>query len=98
MPVRLWREPLDKEKIKKPIAEIHIIRDNCKGCGFCIEFCPKNVLERSNELNKRGVHFPVAVRPEECVICSFCSSVCPEFAIFVIEKVEVNNNDESRNK
>ena len=98
MPVRLWREPLDKEKIKKPIAEIHIIRDNCKGCGFCIEFCPKNVLERSNELNKRGVHFPVAVRPEECVICSFCSSVCPEFAIFVIEKVEVNNDDEGRNE
>ncbi|RLI22309.1 4Fe-4S ferredoxin [Candidatus Bathyarchaeota archaeon] len=96
MPVRLWREPLDKEKIKKPIAEIHIIRDNCKGCGYCIEFCPKNVLEKSNELNKRGVHFPVAVRPEECVICSFCSAVCPEFAIFVFEKVEVDNkNDES---
>ncbi len=98
MPVRLWREPLDKEKIKKPIAEIHIIRDNCKGCGFCIEFCPKNVLERSNELNKRGVHFPVAAHPEECVICSFCSSVCPEFAIFVVEKVEVNNHDKGGNE
>ena len=98
MPVRLWREPLDKEKIKKVEAEIHIIKDNCKGCGFCIEFCPKNVLEKSNELNKRGVHFPVAARPEECVICSFCSAICPEMAIFVIEKAEVNNNDENANK
>jgi len=94
MPVRLWREPLDKEKIKKPVAEIHIIRDQCKGCGFCIEFCPKNVLEKSNELNKLGVHFPVAVRPEECVICSFCSSVCPEMAIFVFEKKREEFNDE----
>jgi len=94
MPIRLWREPLDKEKIKKPIAEIHIIRDQCKGCGYCIEFCPKNVLEKSNELNKLGVHFPVAARPEECVICGFCSSVCPELAIFVFEKKTEEFNDE----
>ena len=56
MPVRLWRTPLDTEKVKLPKAEIHIIKDQCKGCGFCIQFCPKKVLEESEEINARGVH------------------------------------------
>ncbi|MEM3627444.1 MAG: 4Fe-4S binding protein, partial [Candidatus Bathyarchaeia archaeon] len=40
MPERLWRVPLDVEKVKLPKAEIHIIKDQCKGCGYCISFCP----------------------------------------------------------
>jgi 2-oxoglutarate ferredoxin oxidoreductase subunit delta len=94
MPVRLWREPLDKEKVKKPKAEIYIIRDQCKGCGFCIEFCPKKVLEKSEELNKRGAHFPKVKNGDECVLCGFCCAVCPDFAIFVIEKKEEGEVDD----
>jgi len=86
MPVRLWRTPLDTEKAKLPKAEIHIIKDQCKGCGFCIQFCPKKVLEESKEINVRGVHPPKIVDEDKCIICGFCTAVCPDFAIFVLEK------------
>jgi 2-oxoglutarate ferredoxin oxidoreductase subunit delta len=86
VPVRLWRTPLDTEKVKLPKAQIHIIKDECKGCGFCIQFCPKKVLEESEEINARGVHPPRIVDEDKCIICSFCTSVCPDFAIFVLEK------------
>ena len=86
MPVRIWRKPLNIEKVKRPKAEIHIIKNQCKGCGFCIHFCPKKVLDESEEINERGVHPPRVVDESKCVLCSFCTSVCPDFAIFVVEK------------
>ncbi|MEM3577635.1 MAG: 4Fe-4S binding protein [Candidatus Bathyarchaeia archaeon] len=92
MPERIWRKPLDSEKAKPLKAEIHIIRDQCKGCGFCIQYCPQKVLEESNDINARGVHPPRVVNESKCVLCSFCTSVCPDFAIFVIEKKEREEN------
>lgn len=86
MPLRIWRTPLDVEKVELPEAEIYISKDLCKGCSFCIEFCPMKVLEESEELNERGVHPPKVVDENKCVVCCFCSSVCPDLAIFVIEK------------
>ncbi len=86
MPMRIRHKPLDIEKVKRPKAEIHIIKDQCKGCGFCIQFCPEKVLEESEEINARGVHPPKIVDESKCIICSFCTVVCPDFAIFVVEK------------
>ncbi|MEM2117522.1 MAG: 4Fe-4S binding protein [Candidatus Bathyarchaeia archaeon] len=86
MPERIKHQPLDKEKVKPPQAQIHLIKDQCKGCGFCIQFCPKKVLEKSQEINARGVHPPKIVDESKCIICSFCTAVCPDFAIFVTEK------------
>ncbi len=86
VPVKTWRRPLDADKIRPPQAEIHIIRDRCKGCGFCIEFCPKDVLEESSEINERGVRPPRVVDESRCALCGFCSAVCPDFAIFTKEK------------
>lgn len=86
MPVRIWRTPLDIEKVKRPKAEIYIIKNQCKGCGFCIQFCPMDVLEKSEEINEKGVHPPKVVDESKCVLCKFCTAVCPDFAIFVVEK------------
>jgi 2-oxoglutarate ferredoxin oxidoreductase subunit delta len=83
---KLWRKPLDTEKIKLPEAEIHIIKDRCKGCGYCIQFCPKEVLEESEEINARGVHPPKVKDSSKCAVCGFCTAVCPDFAIFVVDK------------
>jgi 2-oxoglutarate ferredoxin oxidoreductase subunit delta len=92
MPERIKHKPLDSDKIQHPKAEIHLIKNQCKGCGYCISFCPKRVLEESDEINARGVHPPRVVDESQCILCSFCSVVCPDFAIFVLER---KNNGES---
>ena len=86
MPERIRHPPLDSKNVKQPKAEIHLIKDQCKGCGYCIKFCPKKVLEESQEINARGVNPPKIVDESKCIVCSFCTAVCPDFAIFVVEK------------
>ena len=88
--MKLWRKPLDLDEIKVPHGEIHIIKDRCKGCGFCVEYCPKNVLEMSEEYNAKGYHPPYIKNPDECVECHLCEMLCPEFAIYVTLKEENN--------
>lgn len=86
MPERIVHQPLEEKKMKQPQASIHLLIDQCKGCGFCIQYCPKKVLEESQEINARGVHPPKIVDESKCVLCCFCTAVCPDFAIFVVEK------------
>ena len=81
--MKYWRKPVALEKT--PQWEIHIIKERCKGCGFCVEFCPRGVLEVSEEFNSKGYHPPRVKNGEACVGCRFCEMICPEFAIFVVE-------------
>ena len=67
---------------KGPKGLVTINRELCKGCGFCIEFCPSDVLEFSAEFNLKGYHPPHAARPEACTGCDLCGIYCPDFAIF----------------
>jgi len=86
--MKFWRRPLDADNIRVPQGEIHIIKERCKGCGFCVEFCPKKVLELSKEFNLKGYHPPYVKNPEECRECHLCEIICPEFAIYVTLKGE----------
>jgi len=67
------------------MAKIYINEDYCKGCNLCIHFCPKNVLEVSTKLSKRGFLLPVVTHIEDCNACGVCELFCPDFAI-VVEK------------
>src|SRR5512136_2952676 len=89
MPERIKHASLDREKVRASRGEVHLIKDECKGCGYCIEFCPKKVLAESDEINARGVHPPRIAHEEDCVMCGFCTAVCPDFAIYVVEKPQV---------
>ncbi len=62
-------------------GSVHIRPDRCKGCGFCVEFCPNDVLVLSSEFNAKGFHYPVVVA-DACVDCKLCTRLCPEYAIF----------------
>jgi len=39
-----WRVPLDSDEIKVTRGIVYIIEDRCKGCVYCIEYCPQKVL------------------------------------------------------
>lgn len=67
---------------KAPRATVAIERDLCKGCGFCIEFCPVHALEFDTGFNAKGYHPPRLSHPEACVGCNLCGLYCPDFAIF----------------
>ena len=77
-----WRVPLDAEEIQ---VSRDILEDRCKGCGYCIEFCPKSVLDFSTRFNRKGYHPPSVGKPDECVNCHYCEIICPEFAIYSVE-------------
>jgi 2-oxoglutarate ferredoxin oxidoreductase subunit delta len=67
-------------------GKIHIAKDMCKGCGFCVEYCPEDVLELSAEFNVKGYHPPHVKHEDKCLYCQLCETICPEFAIFVTQK------------
>jgi 2-oxoglutarate ferredoxin oxidoreductase subunit delta len=82
--VKYWREPLDLKDIRVPHGEIHVLTERCKGCGWCVEFCPRDVLEASDDTNSKGYHPPRVIHREVCVGCGLCELLCPEFAIYVV--------------
>jgi 2-oxoglutarate ferredoxin oxidoreductase subunit delta len=84
--MKFWRLPLDAASHSMPIGELHIIKDRCKGCNFCIEFCPNQVLKEASEFNKKGYHPPMVTKTGECVNCNLCEIICPEFAIYSVLK------------
>lgn len=75
--------------LKVAHGEIRIIKDRCKGCGFCVTYCPMDVLEMSDEFNSKGYHPPWVKNPENCINCGLCGMLCPEFAIWSILKEEI---------
>jgi 2-oxoglutarate ferredoxin oxidoreductase subunit delta len=81
---KIWRKPIDRGQSRPVRGNVVIIRDRCKGCGFCIELCPRKVLEFSEEFNAKGYHPPVAARLDRCLDCNLCEIICPEFAIFSV--------------
>lgn len=61
-------------------VRISIDTELCKGCEICVDRCPTDVYEMSGE----GVdRYPVATDPEDCIDCSKCELLCPDFALDV---------------
>ena len=66
----------------------HIDEDRCKGCGLCVAICPKKVLELSDQVNPKGYFPAYRARPEDCIYCAMCSTMCPDVAITIVEVKE----------
>ena len=67
---------------KKTRGSVVIMAERCKGCGFCVEFCPTDALKLSEQYNKKGYHPPILISEELCNGCNICGLMCPDFAIY----------------
>ena len=94
---KFWREPLDSAKFDPPHGTVNIIKDRCKSCEFCIEFCPQGILLLSEEYNAKGYHPPRVGDQDGCIACHLCELICPEFAIYITEDETVQKKEEIEN-
>ena len=94
--MRYWRKPLDFDQVTVPRGAVAIIADRCKGCAFCVEYCPKDVLVMTEEFNVKGYHPPEVVIEGECVNCNLCEMICPDFAIFCVPEGDTEAVDAVR--
>ena len=65
-------------------GRVFLLAERCKGCRFCVEFCPRQVLAMSDRFNSKGYHTPMVIAEERCTDCKMCELLCPEFAIYVV--------------
>ena len=68
------------------MAKVTIKTDLCKGCGLCIEACPKKIIEFDKDaVNIKGYR-PVRITDEsKCIACAFCAAMCPD-CVLKVEK------------
>jgi 2-oxoglutarate ferredoxin oxidoreductase subunit delta len=71
---------------KRKVKEHAINRSWCKGCGICVHFCPKSVLELDAEEKV------LAARPEDCIGCKLCERRCPDLALEI--KLEQEDDEQ----
>ena len=68
------------------MAKLTFKTDNCKGCGLCVDVCPKHVLRLAEDrINKKGHHPVEAVNEKDGIACAFCATMGPD-CIIRIEK------------
>jgi 2-oxoglutarate ferredoxin oxidoreductase subunit delta len=68
-------------KRKKNRGRVAIDPERCKGCGYCVAFCPTGVLVMSQKFNAKGYHYPEVADLDKCSGCDLCGMYCPDFAV-----------------
>lgn len=74
--------PATSAPSRKLRGRVFIDQNRCKGCGFCVEFCPPKVLVFSASYNDHGYHPPQLTIENGCTGCDLCGLYCPDFAIY----------------
>ena len=68
------------------MAKLTFKTDSCKGCGLCVDACPKHLLRISaDKINKIGHHPAEITDQTACIACAFCATMCPD-CIITVEK------------
>ena len=68
------------------MARIKIDKDKCKSCMLCAAVCPRELIVRSRNLNRRGIYyveFKTKRNKGGCTACGMCAIICPEACIEV---------------
>jgi ferredoxin len=62
---------MGKEKVTNMVAKVN--KEDCTGCGICVDDCPAVAIELVNDKAK--------VDADECTDCGTCVDSCPNEAI-----------------
>lgn len=66
------------------MAKLTFKTEKCKGCGLCVDACPKGLLALDNAtINQKGHHPATILNEAECVGCASCAIMCPDCIITV---------------
>lgn len=60
-------------KSKKPVPILFTKKEDCCGCGACLNKCPKQAIKMYED--KCGFIYPV-IKEDKCVRCGQCKKVC----------------------
>jgi NAD-dependent dihydropyrimidine dehydrogenase PreA subunit len=58
------------------VTSLHLISDQCVGCGMCLIVCPHGVFQRSDDR-------AVIADGDACMECGACAQNCPAGALSV---------------
>jgi len=74
-----------KAEINPPFRGYPFIKNNCSGCGQCIEACPSGAIEIS----------PAVIDLGKCTFCGECERRCPDHGIefSVLHKISTDNRN-----
>jgi 2-oxoglutarate ferredoxin oxidoreductase subunit delta len=63
---------------------LEIATNRCKGCGLCVDACPRHVLVLDEStVNVLGYHPVQLTNAAECTSCAICARICPDVAFTV---------------
>ncbi len=65
------------------MAMIKVIAERCKSCGYCVRYCPQQVLAVGKRVNSKGYEYVEPVNQDACIACCMCARICPDGAIEV---------------
>ncbi len=77
------------EATKHDRGQLRIDRDECKGCGLCIEACPPKAIRLSEGLNHYGYR-TAEYAGAGCTACGICFMACPEPGAITVLRVIVH--------
>ena len=66
------------------MAKVTFNDNLCKGCGLCVDACPKKILAIAKDrINAKGHSLAEITDQEKCIGCAFCATMCPDCVITV---------------